>query len=251
MNNIKRKIKPSQKDIVSLANLSINTTNKLIYLFFTILTFLAIVLGILGYKTIRDIKEDITKRIEEPVKVIESSKKLSLSISDSLTNILNQAKLIQSNVENYSILVKSSLYKSNEIYDSLSFRFKQSNEMEKTLNDYKKQLIQIKDDLNNQNKQIVDMSRIFATVGTENQNYFTGRERLLIYLLAYTADGINKPERQDPTIAFNVARMWYLSGEYKKALEIFETIKDKKTELPSFGIRIFDSLYNVCKEKIK
>ena len=248
--SFKRKSNSKKMDILSIASLSISTTNKLIYLLLTIIGVIIGVLAFYGYKTINDIETKMTQKIEEPLKIIESTKELSERTVDSLISILNEVKSVQKDVEIYSNLAKNSFSQSNEIFDSLKYRFEQSSKIEITIKSINQRLNQLNDNLQIQNQQLISLSNIFASVGVENQADLYGRERLLLYLLSFETDKLKPKEQQNPNIAFNLGRMWYLENNYLKALECFEQIKDKKAQLFDWAQRNFDIMYNDCIAKV-
>ncbi|MFA7290419.1 MAG: hypothetical protein WC055_16205 [Melioribacteraceae bacterium] len=223
-----------KNDVVAIASLSIATTTKLIYLFLTILTIIVGLFGFYGYSSLKD---------------IEASGQQSIHIRDSLRTILSEVKVIQENVKNFSILSENNYIKTNNIYDSLSYRYQKSKIIEKVILDNKNQLERIQNKVNEQNYQIVSIANIFNEVGAANQSLLDGRERLILYLLARETDKIKIPELQDPNIIMNLGSIWYRLGQYTKALENFELIKNKVPLMNDWAKKNFDPMYNDCLSK--
>lgn len=175
----------SKEDVLSLANLSITTVNKMVYLLLAILTGIILVLGLYGFNTIRDAEKSYKTKVEKPIESIQAIALESELLKDSLKVILDEVKLIQSIVDIASTLAKNSLNQSNAIYDSLKLRLKNTNALENSIKKFKSKLLDIDDEFKSQNKQIISLSKIFNNVAAENQTILNGRERFLMYLLAY------------------------------------------------------------------
>ena len=225
-------------DAISIARLTITATRNLIYIFLLIIGFGIAVATFFGLKTYRDIR----------------------TLKNSINNDVKIVNDYRSEIEKQVFEVNSQIRMGREKIDSIDFVFKkvkstdiQMNALSKKYTGYEEELDMNKglteslkkkiDDINNQ---LELLSNIFNRVAVAHQGILTGREKLLLYLLAAEIDDTRPDEDQNPEILINLGRMWLSTQEPKIAKQRFNQAEKKRKNLNEKWRNILDESNSYC-----